>query len=484
MTISEFLKLQGYDISAHHEWMKYIYLWKSWYKGKVRDFHIYEIYNGIKNVKKERLSLQIAKFVSEKMADLLFNEKVRINLGDEKSTKILNDILELSNFQVLMNRGIEKSFAMGTGCIFVDIDNIYIDSNNLPDFRDSVVAIDFANAENIFPLSWDNNKIKELAIINNNIMADGTNECIVKLYVKKGMPTYKILSYKFKTDADMRIIGEIKDTYITEFETESKYPWFSMITPNIANNIDLYSPYGISIFANSIDVLKSLDLVYDSLNNEISLGRKRLFTTKEVLRFNTNTGQQELNFDPNDIIFHVVGDGIDNNDEKKYIQEINGALRIDEHIKSLESQLRILGAKTGFGGDYFSFDARNLAPKTATEVISENSELFRTIKKHEQVLEQAIKNIVRSISTIGRITNKYTIDDSKINIDFDDSVIESKDEERSQDRQDLAQDTLSRIDYIMKWRGLDKESAMIKIKEIDDEKPAKEGITFLEGEIN
>ncbi len=51
-------------------------------------------------------------------------------------------------------------------------------------------------------------------------------------------------------------------------------------------------------------------------------------------------------------------------------------------------------------------------------------------------------------------------------------------------RQDLAQDTLSRIDYISKWRGISKEEAAIKTQEIDNEKSANEGIRFIEGEIN
>lgn len=482
MNINEFFNSLGYNLNLHNTLKSYIELWKSWYKGKVTSFHWYSVYNGTKYVKVERLSLQIAKFVSEKMADLLYNEKVRINLGDEKSSKILNDILESTNFHVLMNRCIEKSFAMGTGCVMADIENISL-TDGAVSFEDSSVSFEFVNAENIYPLSWTEKGIKELAVIEQERLSNGNKNFLIKLYVIKNPPNYTIFNFKFRTDGENNILDEDKEMYVREFDTGVSNPWFAIITPNIANNIDLYSPYGISIFANSIDVLKSIDLVYDSLINEISLGRKRLLTTKEMLRINTVTGDQELNFDPSDIIFHVVGDGF-SNEKDKYIQEINGDLRIDEHVKALDTSIRMLGSKTGFGSDYFSFSQKTLAPKTATEVVSENSELFRTIKKHEQVLEHSLRTIIHAIKSIGDITGKFSIDDSKISIDFDDSVIESKDQERSEDRQDLAQDTLSRIDYVMKWRGLDKDSAIEKIKEIDNEKPAKEGITFLDGEIN
>ncbi|MBR0183693.1 MAG: hypothetical protein IJQ10_00790 [Clostridia bacterium] len=52
--------------------------------------------------------------------------------------------------------------------------------------------------------------------------------------------------------------------------------------------------------------------------------------------------------------------------------------------------------KLGLGDQYFKFE-NSLTPKTATEVISENSDLFRTIKKHEQVLESALIELISAI---------------------------------------------------------------------------------------
>ena len=485
MDVAGFLKSLDVNSTAHTVFIPNILLWKQWYQGEVSNFHNYTIYNGVKDVKMHRYTLNIPKFLCEKMADLLFNEKVHIRLGNDKNTKILNDILEQNNFQLLMNRAIEKSFALGTGCILLDIDNILINSNSY-NYDNSKIKISFVEAENIYPLSWDNGEIKELAIIRYEKIKTGEYKCIITLHLLNELGNYVIRNYQFVTDLNMNIKGEFdKDNYISEFDTKSNVKWFTIISPNIINNIDMYSPFGISIFANSIDVIKGIDIVYDSFVNEIKLGRKRLFTTKEVLRFNAVTGQNEFNFDPNDIVFHVLGDGFSDGDgAKNYIQEINGALRITEHINALDSDLRILGAKTGFGTDYFTFDKKTLAPKTATEVINENNELFRTIKKHELVLEKNVKDIIYAIKYIGSLTNKFSLNTNNITIDFDDSIIENKSEERDQDRKDLAQDTLSRKDYIIKWYGLDEITAEEKIREIDGEVQANEKIHFVDGEIN
>ena len=485
MDVAGFLKSLDVNSTAHTAFISNILLWKQWYQGEVSNFHNYTIYNGVKDVKMHRYTLNIPKFLCEKMADLLFNEKVHIRLGNDKNTKILNDILDQNNFQLLMNRAIEKSFALGTGCILLDIDNILINSNSY-NYDNSKIKISFVEAENIYPLSWDNGEIKELAIIRYEKIKTGEYKCIITLHLLNELGNYVIRNYQFVTDLNRNIKGEFdKDNYISEFDTRSNVKWFSIITPNIINNIDMYSPFGISIFANSIDVIKGIDIVYDSFVNEIKLGRKRLFTTKEVLRFNAVTGQNEFNFDPNDIVFHVLGDGFSDGDgAKNYIQEINGALRITDHINALDSDLRILGAKTGFGTDYFTFDKKTIAPKTATEVISENNELFRTIKKHELMLEKVIKDIIYAIKYIGSLRNKFSLNTNNITIDFDDSIIENKAEEREQDRKDLAQDTLSRKDYIIKWYGVDELVAEEKIREIDREVPANEKIHFVDGEIN
>ena len=138
MNLNEAFKQEtGYDMSIWDNWKMYIDLWKSWYQGKVKEFHSYTVYNGIKDVKRERLSLQLGKFISEKMSDLLYNEHVKINLGDVESTNKLKEILDYNNFRLLMNRGIEKSFAFGTGCVLINLDNIEVNNTNEIDYSKS-----------------------------------------------------------------------------------------------------------------------------------------------------------------------------------------------------------------------------------------------------------------------------------------------------------------------------------------------------------
>ena len=52
---------------------------------------------------------------------------------------------------------------------------------------------------------------------------------------------------------------------------------------NIVNNINKNNPMGIAVFANSIDVLKAIDIVFDSYNNEFILGRKKNYGSRRSI---------------------------------------------------------------------------------------------------------------------------------------------------------------------------------------------------------
>ena len=115
MKLIEFFKIQGYDISEVLSYRSDNNEYLSWYKGFVDTFHKYYVYNGEREVYKNRYSLGLAKKICENFADFLMNEKVKINLGNDNDTKILNELLSNNNFWVKANQEIEKIFALGTG---------------------------------------------------------------------------------------------------------------------------------------------------------------------------------------------------------------------------------------------------------------------------------------------------------------------------------------------------------------------------------
>ena len=98
-------------------------------------------------------------------------------------------------------------------------------------------------------------------------------------------------------------------------------------------------------------------------------------------------------------------------------------LRTSDHSAGLQDMLNALSSKCGFGENHYRFESGAIT--TATQVISENSSMFRTIKKHEIVLESVIKELCKIILRMGNtVLKKGLNEDVEISIDFDDSIIE------------------------------------------------------------
>ena len=127
----------------------------------------------------------------------------------------------------------------------------------------------------------------------------------------------------------------------------------------------------------------------------------------------------------------------------------------------------MLSSKCGFGETYYRFNGGNIT--TATQVISENSTMFRTIKKHEIILESAIKELCHIILHLGNTAMGAGLnEDAEVTIDFDDSIIEDKTRERNNDRQDLAAGIMNDWEYRMKWYNEDEATAKKMLPKMED----------------
>jgi hypothetical protein len=122
--------------------------------------------------------------------------------------------------------------------------------------------------------------------------------------------------------------------------------------------------------------------------------------------------------------------------------------------------------KVGLGESFFKFDGSSVA--TATQVIAENSTLFRNIKKHQILLEDILRKLTKVII---KASNDFTtttfseIKDEDLKIMFDDSIFEDKGAEMERDRLDVQAGILSIPEYREKWYGEDEETAIEKYNE-------------------
>lgn len=429
--------------------------WESWYNGKVKEFHSYNIYNGKKSIKCERASMQMAKRVCEDWADLLINEKTDIGLDNQQAQKTLYEVLEDIKFWKKANKGIEKAFALGMGALVLSVNKVSLDENGNIIKEEGKVDLQFANRTQIVPITLDNDGITECAFINEcsdhaeisiHLLQDG--KYVIHNVIAKGSGNN--LQYDIENPQDYWI-----------FNTQSDKRWFFVIQPNVVNNLDINCPFGISIFANSIDKLKFLDIVFDSYNVEFLLGRKRIFISAANQQVDTSTGEIIDVFDSRDVVFYMLPEGADG---KPYIQNDTQELRTTAHNEAIQRGLDMLSDGCGFGQKHYKFDNGSVA--TATQVVSENSKLFRTLKKHEILIEDVLIEFVETLCyALNTFTSISIKEPTNIEIKFDDSIIEDKNTEKTSDRLDVSIGAMSIVEYRMKWYNEDRNTAEKAIQE-------------------
>ena len=442
--IKQYLENSGYN-TASDDTYSHIDEWLEWYKGYVEKFHKYKIFNGTTTVSHNRYTIGMGKKICEDWANLLLNEKVSINAGDY--TKRLNDILTANNFLVRANQLIELTYALGTGA-FVEY------------MSDDEVVIDYIRADMIYPLSWDNGDVTECAFGSTRVFK---GEEFVYLQIhrlgKDGEnPNTYYIENKYidaKDGKEMDIPDDIEEIV----DTGSEIPLFQIITPNICNNIDLDSPLGISVFANSIDQLKGCDLIYDSYMNEFVLGRKRILVPVSSAKMQMEKdGVVQPTFDPEDTVYYQMSGDRQN---EMQLTEVDMSIRASEHELGIQRSLDILSLKTGMGTGRYQFDSSGV--KTATEVISDKSDLYQNRQKNAIIINAAI---LRMASAISFLDCGMYVDAT---VDFDDSIIEDTNATIDKNIKLVSGGIRSKIKAIMEINKCDEKEAMKELKRIHED---------------
>ena len=434
-------------------------IWKSWYRGNVNDFHYYTLRVDGKEEQCERKTMNMPKKVCEDIAKLLWTDKTRIELSNKNATKRLWEVLDSkeNSFTVNFPIFLEKALAIGTG-VLVEYEN-----------ENGKTVIDYLDGTVFIPYKYTNGYISGGITVSRSVEE-----------IRKKKIYYTHLTYHEYENGIYRRYNELyKSSIETELGKEDNFtqrfpevkeleeiptstPRFQIFKPNIANNFDTESPMGISILANSIDRFKSIDLKYDCFSDEFELGRKRILVDQSAMKgqmqVDANGNQRFVQyFDAKDKAYVAI-----NGMEGQPVKEIDFSLRTQEHIDAINADLDWLSSNVGLGGNFYKFDGQST--KTATEVISENSDAFRTKVHYDIITNDVIYDLVKVICEMEGIkTNKITIIP-------DDSIIEDKNTEQLRAQQEVTAGLRSKKSYLMDIKGMSEQEAEEELQKIQEEK--------------
>ncbi|GGE47720.1 portal protein [Pullulanibacillus camelliae] len=445
------------NITESDEHYNRIDIWNALYKGYYEDFHKIR-YHTVDGEKTRRMNtLNMPKIVSQEMAALVFNEKCQINISDEELSNNIADVFKMNHFYKQLQRYLEYGFAHGGMAI-----KVYAD--------DKGVRIGYATADCFVPVSNTSDEITEGVFVSESVKGK-------KYYTLLEWHTWEGTEYIVTNElyqSDSKIDLGIKvplETLYPDIEEEVRVknlsrPLFVYIKPNTANNFDTQSPLGISLYANSLDTLKSLDTAFDSFNREFRLGKKRILVPSSAIKtvLDPETQQMVRYFDANDEAYQSFNMGMD----ADAIKDISVELRVSEHISAINAFLNLLAMQVGFSAGTFTFDGQGV--KTATEVVSENSKTFRTKNSHETLVEEGLKELIISICEVAHLYGFFEApDDYEVAIDFDDSIAEDRKQNADYYSGLVGQGLMPKVRAIMRIFDLPEDEARRWFDEINQE---------------
>ncbi|EAC4715166.1 TPA: phage portal protein [Listeria innocua] len=406
-------------VNANDEDYKNIDMWKRLYQGHYAEWHNLNYEHNGNPVNRRQLSMNLPKVTAKYMSKLLFNEKVKINIDDEAAEEFVLNVLKTNGFTKNMERYIEYGEAMGGFVI-----KVYHDGKKN-------VKVSFATADCMYPLSNDSENVDE-CVIANSFHKNNKYYTLLEWNEWQG-DVYTITTELYQSDDPNEIGGKVSlKLLFNDIEPivplpALARPTFVYIKPNIANNKNLTSPLGISIYANALDTLKTLDLMFDSYYQEFKLGKKKVLVPSSFVKTAVNLdGSTSQYFDSTDEAFFLYQG--DQDADGKSVKDISVEIRSTEFIESINAMLRIYAMQVGLSAGTFTFDENGL--KTATEVVSEKSETYQTKNSHSQLIEQGIKEMIVSILEIGKLVKAYSgevVELDTITVDFDDSIAQDED---------------------------------------------------------
>jgi A118 family predicted phage portal protein len=236
-------------------------------------------------------------------------------------------------------------------------------------------------------------------------------------------------------------------------EYPTKQKCFQIVKPNVVNNLHLHQPLGMSIFANALDQARACDTVFDSMVNDFAVGRSRIMVPMKYAQVaQMADGTKRPVFDTADTVFTVF----ESANEGAKIEFVQPEIRAEQHKAGIQTALALFADKCGLGNDRYKFEKGSV--QTATQVISEKSELYQNVQKHELLLNDALLEMIAAIAYHTGATYK------EATVKFDDSIIEDKAAKKAAFISEINAGIRQPWEYRVEFLGEDKATAQAAIQ--------------------
>lgn len=257
-----------------------------------------------------------------------------------------------------------------------------------------------------------------------------------------------------------------------------EHPLFSIFKMPLSNNIDMSSPLGVSIFSNAQKELKSLDIAWTRLEDEIFDSQKKVFAGdmlidepgKPVRSRYTANGVVDKAGKPLPRYLHILP-GSTTGDE---YHEVNPALQTADRLSGIDHFLNLVGVKCGYSTGQFVLNGRS-GQITATQIESDDRETIQLIKQIRDSLQVATDGLIYALDKYADIYNLCPIGVYEVTYNFQD-ITYSWEEDRLRHWQYVQAGKYPLWLYYMNFEGFSEEEAKMVAQEARSENQSEQGL--------
>ena len=151
------------------------------------------------------------------------------------------------------------------------------------------------------------------------------------------------------------------------------------------------------------------------------MGQRRVIVPEQLTQLKVQDNQGNITFkrrfDVEQNVYMQVGAG---NMDSGNIVDLTTPIRSSDYISAISEGLKLFEMQIGVSSGMFTFDGQGV--KTATEIVSENSDTYQMRNSIVALVEQSIKELCVSMCELGKAVGLYKgnipeLDDISVNLD-------------------------------------------------------------------
>ena len=278
--------------------------------------------------------------------------------------------------------------------------------------------------------------------------------------------------------------SENKESIGKEIEVNSVPPWKNLAAKAIiknadgqmfgwykvasANNVDIDSPMGASVYAKAVDLIKEADRQYSRLLWEYEGSELAIDVDPTVLRPKKAEGGGVEMPKLNQRLFRAVD--ADKGDRDLY-EVFSPPIRDANLVNGLNQLLMRIEDLCGLSRGTIA-DANVAEARTATEMRILKQRSYTTIADNQKALEVCFRDVIRAMDKFATIYDLAPEGEYDVSFDWDDSILVDKSQELNENLSLVASGLMGKTEFRERHFGETKAQAQVALNEIQKEQMA------------